>query len=204
MRAARTRWCHEKDLEGNCKVTQGTQSGRTSARWYRFLTTPAGRFLSIVACAVIIVVVAFGFYLLGRSASDTALKASSRTLQFAQNEYDKLAADNNHQSATIADLQVQLKKAKAALNAIMPSENTFNIDPNESRIVADGHLTIGLVGSPTNEGVNININGKLQPAAAGDVIHVALDPSTSCQVRVLSFDMFRAVLTASCAAAKPQ
>ena len=198
------RWCHDKDLEGNCKVTQGTQSGRTSARWSRFLATRAGRLLSIVACAIIIVVVAFGSYLLGRSVGDTALKAANRTLDFAQNEYDKLAADNNRQLATVADLRVQLTKAKAALNAIMPSENTFNIDPNESRIVADGHLTIGLVGSPTNEGVNININGKLQLAAAGDLIHVALDPSTNCQVRVQSFDMFRVVLTASCAAAKPQ
>ena len=48
--------------------------------------------------------------------------------------------------------------------------------------VADGRLTIGLVGSPTNESVNININGKQQKAVSGDVIHIALDSLTSCQV----------------------
>ena len=102
------------------------------------------------------------------------------------------------------ELQDKLTSVQAALQAIMPSENTYNISPNQSMIVAGGHLTIGLIGSPTNESVNININGKQQLAATGDVIHIALDPSTTCQVGVQSFDMFKAVLTASCAAVKPQ
>jgi hypothetical protein len=85
----------------------------------------------------------------------------------------------------------------------MPSENTYNISPNQSIIVADGHLTVGLIGAPTNEGVNININGKQHSAAAGNVIDVALDPSMTCQVGVQSFDAFKAVLTASCATVKP-
>ena len=58
----------------------------------------------------------------------------------------------------------------------MPSKNTYQIVPNQSLIVADGHLTVGLVGSPTNQDVNININGKQQSVASGDVIEVA--PST--------------------------
>jgi hypothetical protein len=65
-------------------------------------------------------------------------------------------------------------------------------------IVASGRLTIGLIGPPTNESINININGKQQSAATGDAIKFQLDPSTTCQVRVLSFDMFKAVLNASC------
>jgi hypothetical protein len=65
-------------------------------------------------------------------------------------------------------------------------------------VVASGRLTVGLIGPPTNESVNININGKQQSAATGDVIKVSLDPSTMCQVRVLSFDMFKVVLNASC------
>ena len=71
-------------------------------------------------------------------------------------------------------------------------------------IVAGGRLTIGLVGSPTNDSVNININGKQQSVATGDVVNIALDPPTTCQVRVQSFDMFRVVLGASCAAAQGQ
>jgi hypothetical protein len=40
--------------------------------------------------------------------------------------------------------------------------------------------------------------------AAGDVIRVSPDPSTACQVQIQSFDMFKAVLVASCAATKSQ
>jgi hypothetical protein len=71
-------------------------------------------------------------------------------------------------------------------------------------IAADGRLTLGLVGPPTNDGINININGKQQLVAAGDVVRLAPDSSTSCQVEVQSFDMFKAVVTASCSAAKPR
>jgi hypothetical protein len=89
------------------------------------------------------------------------------------------------------------------LAAIMPTENTYNINPNQSLIVAGGRLTIGLIGSPTNEGVNININGKPQMAAVGASINTVLDSSMTCQVGVQSFDMFKAVLTATCASVKP-
>jgi hypothetical protein len=86
---------------------------------------------------------------------------------------------------------------------ILPTENTYNINPNQSLVVANGRLTVGLVGSPTNDSVNLNINGKTQSAPVGAVITSVLDPSTTCQVGVQSFDMFKAVLTATCAAAKP-
>ena len=107
------------------------------------------------------------------------------------------------QKEKFGTLQAKLDGVQAALEAIMPSENTYNMTPNRSMIVAGGHLTIGLVGPPTNEGVNININGQQHSAAVGDTISVAVDPATACQVRVKSFDMFKAVLIASCGAGKP-
>ena len=88
------------------------------------------------------------------------------------------------------------------MDEIIPSKNTYNIKPNQSMIVAGGRLTIGLIGPPTNESVNININGKQHSVATGDVIRLTLDPRTTCQVRVQSFDMFKAVLNASCAQAQ--
>ena len=107
------------------------------------------------------------------------------------------------QKEKFGTLQTKLDGVQAALEAIMPSENTYNMTPNRSMIVAGGHLTIGLVGPPTNEGVNININGQQHLAAVGDTINVAVDPTTTCQVRVKSFDMFKAVLIASCGSGKP-
>jgi hypothetical protein len=83
----------------------------------------------------------------------------------------------------------------------MPSDNTYNIVPNQALILADGRLTVGMVGSPGNEGVTLDINGRQQTLAAGQIVSVAPDPSATCQVGVQSFDMFKAVLTATCSGA---
>jgi hypothetical protein len=61
-----------------------------------------------------------------------------------------------------------------------------------------------MVGSPGNEGITLDINGKQQTLAAGQIVSVTPDPSTTCQVGVQSFDMFKAVLTAMCSGAKGQ
>jgi hypothetical protein len=119
-------------------------------------------------------------------------------------ENQKLKRQLTGQNAQLTATQIKLKNAQAALDAIMPSENTYDISPNQSLVVGSGRLTIGLVGSPANEGITITINGKSQQATAGQIINVALDPSTTCQVGVQSFDMFKAILTASCSVAKPQ
>jgi hypothetical protein len=86
----------------------------------------------------------------------------------------------------------------------VPTDDTYVIKPNQSLIVAGGRLTVGLVGSPSNESVNININGQRQTVAPGDIIDVAVDPPATCQVRVQSFDMFKAILSAMCGAARSQ
>lgn len=102
------------------------------------------------------------------------------------------------QDQIIAKKDEELKHAQAKMAAMVPAKNTYNLQPNQSIIVADGHLTIGLIGAPTNSSVNININGKNLTAAAGDVMKIAPDPSTACQIRVESFDMFEAVVNAIC------
>jgi hypothetical protein len=117
----------------------------------------------------------------------------------------QLRSDNQKQKTQISDLnatqvalQNKLSTFEAALDEVIPSKNSYNLKANQSMIVASGRLTIGLVGHPNNESVNININGKQQSAAPGDVINVTLDPRTTCRVRVQSFDMFKAILNASC------
>jgi hypothetical protein len=102
-------------------------------------------------------------------------------------------------------LQAKLNQVQAALDAITPSANKYQISSNESLIVADGHLTIGLVGVPLwNNTVDLNINGKPYLAAAGDVINVTIDPSMNCRVKVMSFDALSAqvVVNATCAETK--
>jgi hypothetical protein len=91
-----------------------------------------------------------------------------------------------------------IAKLQATLDELVPSENTYNIKANQSLIVGGGRLTVGMVGAPTNDSVTLNINGKRQSLGSGDVLNVAADNQSNCQVRVQSFDMFKAVVTATC------
>lgn len=149
---------------------------------------------------VLILVVALAGHLTGRELARLNLIARDETIQQLRSERQELAAEGDQRAARISALQTRLNKVQAALEAIAPSENTYNISPNQSLIVAGGRLTIGLIGSPTNQRVTMNINSKQHLAAAGDVITVAFDATTACQVAVQSFDMFKAVFNATCSA----
>jgi len=102
------------------------------------------------------------------------------------------------QDAELVTLRSNLAKVQAALNEIMPVKDTYHLTGNQSFIVANGRMTIGLIGSPGNQTAILNINGKQQTVAPGDVVSVPPD----CSVRVQAFDMFVAVVTATCGAAK--
>ena len=166
--------------------------------------TRGGRLRLAFVAAILILGVAIGGHIYGRLVAARDVLERDATIQQLQSEIQKLELELYGQNGKLVALQSKFTTVQATLEAIRPAENTYNIDPNQAMIVAGGRLTIGLIGSPTNEGINININGKPHPAAAGDVIHVALDPSTNCQVGVQYFDMFKAVLTAWCAEVKPQ
>jgi hypothetical protein len=164
---------------------------------------PRSRFRRPAAIVLILFIMVSGYFW-GRQFNVRDLQRRDAAILQLQSDGQRLAADVADQNANLTALRAELSSTKAALDAIMPSQNRYNIIPNQSLIAADGRLTIGMVGSPGNEGINLNVNGKQQKAAAGDVIRVSPEASTACQVEVQSFDMFKAVLVASCAAAKSQ
>ena len=181
-------------------MTDTTESRQTvRSRLYRLLTAQRGRLLLIAA-----ILGGIGCYVIGLNVGHLDIAAARQAIQQLRADNQKLKTQISDQSATQVALQTKLSTTEAALEAIVPSKNTYNITPNQSLILAGGRLTIGLVGPPTNDSVNININGKQQSVATGDVINIALEPPTTCQVRVQSFDMFMVVLGASCAAAQGQ
>lgn len=102
------------------------------------------------------------------------------------------------ESVKAGAMESGIAKLQATLDELVPSENTYNIKANQSLIVGGGRLTVGLVGPPANDSVTLNVNGKRQPLGTGDVLNVAVDGQTNCQVRLQSFDMFKAVVTANC------
>jgi hypothetical protein len=156
--------------------------------------------LLAIACFLI---AAVGGYALGLNIAYRDLAAARQLVTQLQVEGQKFRKQLNDQGVGYTALQAKLAALQSAMDEMKPAQNTYDIKPNQSLVVGGGHLTIGLVGSPTNDSVNLNINGKKQAAATGDVITVAADPATSCQVEVQSFDMFKAQITATCAPAKP-
>jgi hypothetical protein len=184
-------------------VTERTESGRSVGKSPRPYVSRGGRVLVVAVSACFMLGGAIGGYLLGRELAYRPLADATELIQQIQPENQRLKTEIIGQNEKIATLQAKLKSVQAALNAIMPSENTYTVTPNQSMIVAGGRLTIGLIGSPANESVNININGEQHSAVTGDVFKIVPDPATTCQVRIQAFDMFEAFLNASCATVKP-
>lgn len=147
---------------------------------------------------------AVSVYLLGLELAYREMADVKRQTLQLQAENERLKRQIVQQEANLIAAQAKINGVQAALDEIMPSQNTYVISPNQSMLIADGRLSVGLIGTPTNESVTMNINGKRQSASTGDVVTIAIDPSTTCRLRVGSFDMFKATVTALCEAVQPQ
>jgi hypothetical protein len=183
-------------------VTDRMERGRLAAENTRLRQTLAreGRLMFVGAVAILLIGGGIGTFLFFRHLAYgelVAVRAQIEQLRTEDQNHKHQLADQN---VKISKLEHELKNTQDTLRAIMPSENTYSVAPNQSVIVG-GRLTVGLVGSPANENITLSLNGKQQTVLAGQPI---TDPSTNCQVVVQSFDMFKALINASCAPAKPQ
>jgi len=160
-----------------------------------------GRARLVGVIILLLILGAIGGYIAGRVSGSHDIAEARLLNQQLQSESQRQKRQIADDNASISAVRAKLSSVQASLEAIMPADNTYNLTPNQSMIVGGGRLTIGLIGSPSNDGIILNVNGKQQLAAAGDVIKVALDAATACQVAVQSFDMFKALITASCASA---
>jgi hypothetical protein len=168
------------------------------------LMTRRGRVVLLLTALFIVAAVAVFGRLYGQHLAYRAMQDRDSAISQLESQSQKLKLDSSNQNAAVTALQTQLAHVQAQLDAIVPSKDVYNINPNQSLLAGDGHLTIGLVGGPMSNGININVNGKQQFVAVGDVIRVNPDPSTSCEVKIQSFDMFKARFTASCSAVKTE
>jgi predicted RNase H-like nuclease (RuvC/YqgF family) len=165
---------------------------------HNLLTTRRGRLGLLLTAAFIIAAVALGGRIYGQRLAYQDKLARDRAMQQLEIQSQKLERQSANQADVVATLQARLTQTQEKLDMVMPSKDTYSIDPNKSVVVGNGRLTLGLVGVPTSNGVTINVNGKQYTVAAGDVIHVADGASAPCKVAVQSFDMFNATVTASC------
>jgi len=169
---------------------------------HNLLTTRRGRLGLLLTAAGLIGAVAIGGRVYGQRLAYQDLLERDRAMRQLETESQKLERQSAQQADAVAALQARLTQVQEKLDRIMPSKDTYSINPNESVVVGNGRLTVGLVGVPTADGVTINVNGKQYMVAAGAVIHVADDASAPCKVAVQSFDMFNATVTASCSEPK--
>ena len=181
-----------------------TQSDRSpkGSRWRRF--GAEYRATAILVAIIIVVGIIIGGHLYGRYLSSFDQAEREAQIEQLRAESQKQKRDIDSKSQQLTALQDKLTKTQAALDAIMPSANTYNINPNQTITLGDGHLMVGLVGPPANDSVLLNINGKTWSVAAGQTLSITPDPATKCQVNLQSFDVFKAVIVATCAAAKAQ
>lgn len=154
-----------------------------------------------VSLAIVAAVAIFG-RLYGQHLAYNAMQDRDTAIRQLEVERQQLELEKSGQLAHMTTMHTDVQRLQAKLDAVIPSENRYNIDPNQSLVLADGHLTVGLIGAPRDDGIDININGKRYSAVVGDVIHITADTSNACDVKIQSFDMFKAQFTASCAAAK--
>jgi hypothetical protein len=178
-------------------MSQATTTSDRSDRMER----PRGRLLRNAWVVVTIFVAVVGYtvgWQGGVRETTNQFKDENSKLQSDNQRFSK---ENSNQATQIANMQSQLKNTQSQLASVNGPVAVFDINPNESIVVSGSHLTIGLVGSPANDRVNINVNGKQQALAAGDVINTMV--SANCRVELKSFEMFKAVVATTCADAKP-
>jgi cell division protein FtsB len=185
-------------------VTDRTRSANVPGKSRPPMFPAENRFLTALAGIATILGILIGGYLYGQFLAARDLGGRDAVIEELRTENQKLKRSIDEKMAQVTTLQSQHDAARAALEAIMPTANTYNIIPNQTLIMADGHLTVGMIGSPANEGVTLSINGKQQMVTAGQVVTVAPDGATPCQLSLQSFDVFKATVNASCSGAKAQ
>ncbi|HZQ11623.1 MAG TPA: hypothetical protein VFB31_02305 [Pseudolabrys sp.] len=176
------------------ETPRSDRDGRPRSGLGAWLRTRQRRLLTILLLLAALV----GAYVIGLENSRVDLANAKQLVLQLQAESQKFKEQIADQTSRLVSLQSTANRLNAKLNELMPAKDTYQIAANQSLIVANGRLTVGLIGSPTNQGIALNINGRQQMAASGDVVEVAVDPSTTCHVRVQGFDMFQARITATC------
>jgi hypothetical protein len=149
----------------------------------------------------VILVVAIVCFTLGVSAGYHVVPVGAQLIiRNLTADKDRLTAEKIALEKQTFELREQLDKVNKRLEAIIPSPNMYKIKPNESQTVPIGRLTVGLVGTPGNQSVELNVNDKKYRAQAGDINDFAM----ACRVEVVSFNVIEAnvVVNANCTETK--
>lgn len=186
-------------MANNIRTGRTVETDLSSRAAWRLLTRRRRVYILLIETLLILGVALIG-HITGRELARRQLAQRELTIVQLREERQQVSAELNRRADRILTLQTRLNHVQGVLDEIVPSENIYVMRPNQSFIVAGGRITVGLMGVPTIHGVTLNVNGKQQLVNAGDVIKVDLGEARMCQVTVQSFDMFKVVIHATCAA----
>ena len=183
-------------------MTDRTRSGPVSSRPHFLRGEYAA--VTLIACIVVILCILIGGHLYGRFLAARDLGGRDTAIEQMRAESQKQKRDIDEKSAQITELERKVTDAQTALEAILPQKNTYNIAPNQTLLVGDGHLMLGLIGSPANEGVLLNhqwqaADGAGRPSHYGRARCVDQLSGFGAVVRHV-----QSVVHATCSGAKPQ
>jgi hypothetical protein len=193
-----TRRGRSANVTDNSRTSRTAETDLSSRAAWRLLTRRRRVYILLIETLLILGVALIG-HITGRELARRQLLQREQTIVQLREERQQVSAELNRRADRILTLQTRLNHVQGVLDEIVPSEDIYVMRPNQSLVVAGGRVTVGLVCSPTIQGVNINVNGKQQLVNAGDIVRVNLDETRTCQVTVQSFDMFKVVLHATCA-----
>jgi hypothetical protein len=189
----------------NFKVAEMMTTDRSAATSPQpsYLKTTQRRWLPITGRTVLILAVVIGSYTLGRHWRAQDIADYNSKIMTLQKDNDSLTKTSSDQRRQIDSLTSQLKSAQVQLDEIFRPTRKLEIKANESKRISVDQLIIGLIGTPRNENVDMNVNGRKYTAAAGNVTNVQL--STNCRIEVMSFDVLTssAVINTTCTTVKP-
>jgi hypothetical protein len=189
----------------NCKVAEMTPTDRSTETGFqpsRFRVTQ--RHWTVVAGRIIVIVVlVIGSYSLGRHWRSREITDYSNKNMALQKDNQRLTKTNSEQAQQIKILRAQLEHVSTQLNEIFLPTRKLEIKANESKRLSAEQLIIGLIGTPGNESIDLNVNGKKYSVSAGSVTTLQL--STNCRIEIQSIDVLgsSAVVNTTCTAAKP-
>lgn len=153
-----------------------------------------------IAFIIIFAIVAICSYGLGRAVMTYDINNLREQFEILQkrNKVSMDDADREREqkkalTATLTDTQGQLKDAFSPYRTIV-------VNSNDTISIATGSFTVGLVGPPTGDKITISINGR--PETLSVTGSTTVSASSSCQIQVKSFDMFKAALVATCTPTK--
>ncbi|MGB8632539.1 MAG: hypothetical protein WCD69_24720 [Xanthobacteraceae bacterium] len=115
------------------------------------LSRADNRLVIAVAFVIMCLGILIGGHLYGRYLGSFVGPGLDSTITELRNQAQKEKRKNDSLSAELTAMGDKLKGAQIALDSIMPSPNTYTIYPNQTLIVGDGHLPVGMVGAPGND-----------------------------------------------------